>query len=256
MDNISINSVMRTITTALDVPVKIILISMLIVTIVMVSGLVAEYIQRRKVNVKASNIIDAIKNGKDDVIAIIKNSSLLLFQKRLLLEVILHNNLSKDMKENLAISLLDNYNQDLDFRVKKTDLIVKLGPTFGLLGTLIPLGPGIIALSQGDTETLSRSLLAAFDTTVIGLVCGAIATIISLVRRKWYNKDKIMLSLIMEAIVENENDDSVKRNEKTIEERVKELNQTSNKMTEKNRNKLANYIDELKESLKKNNSKK
>lgn len=36
----------------------------------------------------------------------------------------------------------------------------------GLLGTLIPLGPGIIALGQGDTQTLSTSLLTAFDTTI------------------------------------------------------------------------------------------
>ena len=227
MNNISINSIMRAITTTLDIPVKIILVGMLIVTIIMVSELIAEYIQRRKINVKASNIIDAIKNGKDDVIAIIKNSSLALYQKRLLLEVILHNKLSNEMRENLAVSLLDNYSQDLDFRIKRTDLIVKLGPTFGLLGTLIPLGPGIIALSQGDTETLSRSLLAAFDTTVIGLVCGAIATVISLIRKKWYNKDKIVLSLIMEAIVENENSDTSKSYGKNIEERIKEFNQNS-----------------------------
>lgn len=48
MNNISINSIMRAITTTLDVPVKIILIGMLIITIIMVSELVAEYIQRKK----------------------------------------------------------------------------------------------------------------------------------------------------------------------------------------------------------------
>ena len=108
------------------------------------------------------------------------------------------------MKENFATSLLDNYNQNLDFVVKKSDLIVKLGPTFGLLGTLIPLGPGIIALAQGDTAKLSYSLLAAFDTTVIGLIAASLCAVISMIRRRWYAKDRIMLTLIMEAVLESE----------------------------------------------------
>ena len=37
-----------------------------------------------------------------------------------------------------------------------TDLTVKLGPVWATR-TLIPLGPGIVALGQGDTATLSAS---------------------------------------------------------------------------------------------------
>ena len=193
LNGISTNSIMRQIVTILDVPVKVVLIVMLIISLIMVGGLLAEMFQRKYLTVKAANVIDAIKNG-----------SLLAKQKRLLLELTIHNSLSDEMKENFAASLLDNYSENLDFVVKRSDLIVKLGPTFGLLGTLIPLGPGIIALAQGDTATLSYSLLAAFDTTVIGLIAASICTIISLIRRRWYAKDKIMLTLIMEAVLEEE----------------------------------------------------
>ena len=89
--------------------------------------------------------------------------------------------------------------------MKRSELIVKLGPVFGLLGTLTPLGPGIIALSTGDTQTLSASLLVAFDTTVVGLICAAVCTCITTIRKRWYEKDSIMLSLVMEALVESEN---------------------------------------------------
>lgn len=195
---------MRQIVTMLDVPVKVVLIVMLIISLIMVGELIAEWFQRRYLKVKATSVIDAIKKGDNDVTTIIKNSSLLAKQKRLLLELTIHSALSDDMKENFASSLLDNYNQNLDWTVKRSDLIIKLGPTFGLLGTLIPLGPGIIALSQGDTATLSYSLLAAFDTTVIGLIAASICTVISLIRRRWYAKDKIMLTLIMEAVLESE----------------------------------------------------
>lgn len=70
--------------------------------------------------------------------------------------------------------------------IKFTDLASKLGPMLGLLGTLIPLGPGIIALGQGDTYTLSVSLMTAFDTTVAGLCIAAVCMIVSTIRRRWY----------------------------------------------------------------------
>lgn len=54
-------------------------------------------------------------------------------------------------------------------------MIAKLGPMFGLLGTLIPLGPGIVALGQGDTVTLSESMNVAFDTTIAGVISAAVA---------------------------------------------------------------------------------
>lgn len=199
-----INNIMRQIVTILDAPVKLVLIILLLLSLVMVGGLIAEYFQRKYLKVKAASVIDAIKKGTVDPATIIKNSSLLINQKRLLLELTIHKNLSDDMKENFAASLLENYNQNLDFTIKKSDLIIKLGPTFGLLGTLIPLGPGIIALAGGDTVTLSNSLLAAFDTTVLGLISASICTVISLIRRRWYSKDRVMLTLIMEAILESE----------------------------------------------------
>ncbi len=204
LNGISLDSIMRQIVTVLDSPVKFILIVMLIISLILVGGLIAEMIQRKYLTVKAASVIDAIKKGDNDLTTIIKNSALLPKQKRLLLELTIHNSLSNEMKENFAASLLDNYNQNLDYTIKKSDLIIKLGPTFGLLGTLIPLGPGIIALSQGDTATLSNSLLAAFDTTVIGLIAASICTVISMIRKRWYSKDRVMLTLIMEAVLEAE----------------------------------------------------
>lgn len=203
-NGVTTNSIMRQIVTLLDVPVKVVLIAMLIISLIMVGGLLAEMFQRKYLTVKAASVIDALKQGKNDPATIIKNSALLAKQKRLLLELTIHNALSDDMKENFAASLLDNYSENLDFVIKRSDLLIKLGPTFGLLGTLIPLGPGIIALAQGDTATLSYSLLAAFDTTVIGLIAASICTVISLIRKRWYAKDKIMLTLIMEAVLEAE----------------------------------------------------
>lgn len=200
-----INQLMRQIVTFLDHPVKVALIVMLIITVYFVVELIIEYIQRLSIKLEVFKVAENIKNEKNDPDKIVENSKLLKKQKSMLLEASKHKKMSNEMRESIAISLLDNYERQQNIKVKRTDLIVKIGPAFGLLGTLIPLGPGIIALASGDTATLSTSLLSAFDTTVIGLISGSICSVLSLIRKNWYQKDSIMLRLIMEAIVEKEN---------------------------------------------------
>lgn len=74
----------------------------------------------------------------------------------------------------------------------KTDIITRLGPILGLLGTLIPLGPGLAALGSGDIMVLAESLTIAFYTTVTGLACGAVTFLVSKFRKQWYESDWLM----------------------------------------------------------------
>ena len=118
----------------------------------------------------------------------------------------------KESRETIAVRLVRIERVRCENIVKLSDTIVKLGPMFGLLGTLIPLGPGIIALGRGDTFTLSQSLLTAFDTTVAGLVSAAVAFCISGVRKRWYTKHVMALEARMEDILEGK-EESVERGE-------------------------------------------
>ncbi|MDD4788949.1 MAG: MotA/TolQ/ExbB proton channel family protein, partial [Pirellulales bacterium] len=56
--------------------------------------------------------------------------------------------------------------------VNRVRVLVRLGPLLGLAGTLIPLGPALMALSEGDLSSLSAQLVVAFSTTVVGLLVG------------------------------------------------------------------------------------
>lgn len=81
----------------------------------------------------------------------------------------------------------------------------QLGPILGLLGTLIHLGPGLAALGSGDIVTLAEALTVAFDTTVTGLVIGALAYWVSKFKKQWYESDLIVLETIAEAELETLN---------------------------------------------------
>ena len=90
-----------------------------------------------------------------------------------------------------------------------TDTVAKLGPMFGLLGTLIPLGPGIMALGRGDTATLSASMSVAFDTTIAGLITAAVCAVISGIRRRWYNAEIADVEAVMEGVLQEMKGDAL-----------------------------------------------
>lgn len=73
-------------------------------------------------------------------------------------------------------------------RIDRVDMLTRSGPILGLMGTLIPLGPGLTAMSQGDLTQLSTAISIAFDTTVIGLLIGLGAFVLGRFRRRWYEQ--------------------------------------------------------------------
>jgi biopolymer transport protein ExbB/TolQ len=74
-------------------------------------------------------------------------------------------------------------------RLERSRILVRMGPALGLMGTLIPLSPALAGLADGDVATLSDNLRVAFSVTVAGLLVGAVAFGISLVRDRLYAQD-------------------------------------------------------------------
>lgn len=199
------NEALRTLAAALRVPVIIMLIILVFITVVLVGVVIGEYFtEHRYLNAELPKLIDMMNAEETDLETCIAQSGLLKRQKKALLEVTKHPELSSLMLESLAVRLLQGEQEVYDNRVKISDLIAKLGPILGLLGTLIPLGPGIIALGQGDTAALSASLLTAFDTTVAGLIAAGAAMVISGIRNSWYEKYMSILETVMECLLEVE----------------------------------------------------
>ena len=148
----------------------------------------------------ADRIIGDVR--EDGLADLIETSGLLRRQKKALLELAESRGLPKDTLTALAERLLATEEARNARTTSVTDMIAKLGPMFGLLGTLIPLGPGIVALGQGDTVTLSESMNVAFDTTIAGVISAAVASVISHIRKRWYNDDMVSLETLMEAVLE------------------------------------------------------
>ncbi|MGI6258177.1 MAG: MotA/TolQ/ExbB proton channel family protein [Anaerovoracaceae bacterium] len=206
---INLTETLRAVAGNLQTPVVFMLLLLIAITIVLLGFWVGEFFtQRIYIKVKDRTIpdlIEELQRGEVPMAETIAKTGLLKRQKNALLEVMGHPDITDLKRESLAVRLIEQEKANYDRRTKITDTIAKAGPVLGLMGTLIPLGPGIIALGQGDTFTLSNSLLVAFDTTIAGLLCALVALVISTVRKVWYRKDMSILETLMECVLEEEN---------------------------------------------------
>ncbi|MGR4067620.1 MotA/TolQ/ExbB proton channel family protein [Halomonas sp. LR3S48] len=71
--------------------------------------------------------------------------------------------------------------------IDRADLLARIGPMLGLMGTLIPLGPGLAALANGHLDVLAQAVTVAFNTTVLGLFIGILGYLLGRLRRRWYD---------------------------------------------------------------------
>lgn len=201
--------IMHVISQALLVPVILLLIIFFLYSILICGILLGEYYKRRKTNISSEKIKKMILDLKDcennlqNVDNIITKSNLSDSHKKALIDVTEHCDMNSDSRKVLAREIVENEEMILFKKLEKTDAIAKIAPALGLMGTLIPLGPGLLALGAGDTQTLADSLIIAFDTTVLGMATASLAFIISKLRKRWYIKDIDNLDKIAEFIVEN-----------------------------------------------------
>ncbi len=81
-------------------------------------------------------------------------------------------------------------------------VLMKLGPAFGLMGTLIPLGPALVGLATGDLETLAHNLMIAFSTTVVGLTVSSLAFLAATFRKRFATRDAIFATFAASRILD------------------------------------------------------
>ncbi len=84
---------------------------------------------------------------------------------------------------------LADYELAVQRRLDHTRILVRAGPALGLMGTLIPLAPGLAALGRGEVSALATDLRTAFAATTIGLLVGTVAFALTLTRTRMYSED-------------------------------------------------------------------
>ena len=208
----AVKDVLRVICESLQIPTIIILILLIAVSVVMLGSIIAEFFtDHRKLKTSIPELIDILQGKNSEEMEVsIKSARILKRQKRALTYLLRRGSYPDNTREALARQLIADEEARYRKITKISDIVARVAPMFGLMGTLIPLGPGLIALGQGDTKTLSDSLLIAFDTTVAGLVTGAISYVISGIRKGWYESYMVALETLMETVLEEQTQERMK----------------------------------------------
>ena len=203
-----LTSTLNMISQSLQIPVIIFLVIFAIFAVLAIGGLISEYTSRRKVSVDLiEELIYSISNASslDEIKNVIKNAKIYESQKVVLIKILRSSSLTHDSRHALAKKLIEAEENKFTKTIEKTDVVTRIGPTLGLMGTLIPMGPGLAALGGGDVNTLANAIIVAFDTTVVGIGAGAVAYFVSKVRRRWYEEYLSNLDAIADALLDKLN---------------------------------------------------
>ncbi len=200
-----LSSALHVISQSLLIPVIVGLLAFMLYAIISFGGLISEYTNRIRISTdEIEKIISDFTNSgtSEGIKEVMDKSSVPNNYKAIIIKIASHPELGSKSREALARKLIEKEEAMAAKSLEKTDIVTRLGPTLGLMGTLIPMGPGLAALGSGDVNTLANAIIIAFDTTVVGLAAGAIAYVISKVRRRWYEEYLSNLDALCEAALE------------------------------------------------------
>ena len=200
-----ISSAMDVISQSLTIPVLIILLVIVVVSLFLIGEIVAEYFKNRKVGVsEIYDLIFKISNASsvEHLQIIVSQANLPDNQKRILTKISDAHCLKRASREAAARRLVEMEEERIDKTLNKTDIITRIGPTLGLMGTLIPMGPGLAALGAGDINTLATSLTLAFNTTIVGIGSGALCYVLGKIRKSWYDRYLADLDALTDAVLD------------------------------------------------------
>lgn len=196
--------ILHTISQALLTPDIVLLLAFILYAVWCVGSILVEvFTERRNFKVSMPKFLAALDAAKgDEVVGVIEKSGLLNRQKIALLTLYDYRMLPGDSLVALTRRLIAQEDNRYAHIVGRNNTAAKVAPMLGLMGTLIPLGPGIGALASNDIASLASSIIVAFDTTVAGLAAAAVCLVIGKIRSGWYENYMGALESVMASMIE------------------------------------------------------
>ena len=183
----TISNTLFWISNGLLVPVVVLLLLFFLRAIILAGGFFGEFYQRMKLQKQFPENIDGLLQQLPSA----GNSPLL----RSLSKLSAHRDDAAYCEHLLA-----NYEVEAEKELERSRTFIKLGPMLGLMGTLIPMGPALVGLAQGDISSMAYNMQVAFATTVVGLVIAAVGIITLQVKQRWYAREMNDLEYLYKVI--------------------------------------------------------
>jgi len=196
-----LNTTLYTIANALLAPVIVSLLILLGLTVAITGGFLKELLERPRLRRRLHECLSLAKNGAEE--------SMQLWSTLSGIDTGLPRRFTRFVEdrfsdERIVKQALAQLESDVADSVARHSFITRISPILGLMGTLIPLGPALSGLANGNLQVLAGNLVVAFTATVVGLLISGVAYGIGLTRRAWYSRDLNDLEFIADQITVRE----------------------------------------------------
>lgn len=94
---------------------------------------------------------------------------------------------SKDQLDVNALKLLEGVRN-----------VSRLAPMLGLIATMVPMGPALKSLADGNIQGISENLIVAFSAVIFGLVIASITFWIASVKKRWLAEELVALTPLLQ----------------------------------------------------------
>lgn len=74
-------------------------------------------------------------------------------------------------------------------RLEKARIVTRVAPMMGLVATMVPMGPALKSLADGNVQGISENLVIAFSAVIFGLITASITFWIAAVRKRWMSTE-------------------------------------------------------------------
>ena len=116
-----------------------------------------------------------------------------------------------DIKKQVPGFDLQNFqatNENADFdtvevfafkRLQFLKLVTKVAPMLGLIATMIPMGPALKSLADGNIQGISENLSIAFAGVIFALVAASLTFVAVSIKKRWLAQDLLVAKERLEA---------------------------------------------------------
>lgn len=143
-------------------PVLILIVILFVYSFFQIGVFTMESMQRR------SNSLDYHKQNNDAVLKEIKGYPIYSY-------FVQNPTLSSDGLELVAYK-----------KIETISIVTRVAPMLGLVATMIPMGPALKSLSDGNVQGISENLMIAFAAVIFSLITASITYWITSKRKGWY----------------------------------------------------------------------
>jgi len=78
-------------------------------------------------------------------------------------------------------------------------LVTKVAPMLGLIATMIPMGPALKSLADGNIQGISENLSIAFAAVIFALAAASLTFITVSIKKRWLAQDLVNIKQSMES---------------------------------------------------------